>query len=68
MTIAPDQLNKAIADSNISKAELARRLNVSPQYVAQICSGSRGITEKGLIKFCDALNLSFTITVAFSSR
>lgn len=50
------QIN-ALASKGITKAEIARRLNVLPQYLNSITKGNRGITDSFLDKFITTFKL-----------
>ncbi|MBK9110683.1 MAG: helix-turn-helix domain-containing protein [Nitrospira sp.] len=41
--------------SDLSRSELARRMEVSPAYITKVLSGNPNLTIKSLIKLSDAL-------------
>jgi phage repressor protein C with HTH and peptisase S24 domain len=51
------QVGKLEKDGN-SRAEIARRLNVLPQYLTPLLSGSRNVSEKFIKKFCTAFDIN----------
>ena len=61
-------IKTALSDAKISQKELADRLGVSPEYISQLCSGSRGATEKMLEQIASALNCRLEIVVSFISE
>lgn len=52
-----------LEDNNLSKNDLARRLNKSRSYVTQALSGARNLTLGSLSDICFALNASVKITM-----
>lgn len=47
-----------LTQKGLSKAEIARKTDVMPQYLNSILSGARGITDAFLDKFCEAFNIN----------
>ncbi|OIM85597.1 helix-turn-helix domain-containing protein [Oenococcus oeni] len=54
--IVINKINKALNESHISKAELARRVNVSRATITQWLNGSNGIKQSSLEAIAKALN------------
>lgn len=52
-----EQLAK-LAAQGISKAEIARRLEIAPQSLNNVLNGARGISDSFLDKFIAAFNIS----------
>jgi len=44
---------------NISKAELAERMNVSPDYIARLLGGNRNLTLRTMVRVARALGCEF---------
>ena len=53
-----DRIEKAINDSGLKKAEIARRVNVSPQAITK-WSKKGSIEKKNLLKFCNITGASY---------
>lgn len=50
-----EQVCTIMETSDISRSELARRMEVSPAYITKVLSGNPNLTIKSLIKLSDAL-------------
>lgn len=55
-------------DNNISKSELADRLNKSKSYISQLLSGSRNMTLRSLSDICFSLNIKPTVSFEDASK
>jgi ribosome-binding protein aMBF1 (putative translation factor) len=51
-----DAIYAVMEKEGVSRAELARRLKVSPQYVTKILQGDPNFTLRSLVKIASALN------------
>jgi len=49
---------KLLTIQGMSKAEIARKADVMPQYLNSILSGSRGVTDDFIDKFCEAFDIN----------
>lgn len=47
-----------LKDKGISKADIARKLDVLPQYINSLISGNRGLTDQFLDKFISAYEIN----------
>lgn len=52
-----NKINQLI-DSGTTKAEIARALEVKPQYLTPIMNGTRNVSEKFAFKFCEVFNIN----------
>ncbi len=50
-----EQVCAVMETSDLSRSELARRMEVSPAYITKLLSGNPNLTIKSLIKLSDAL-------------
>lgn len=48
----------ALKDSGIPYSDIAKRLDVLPQYISNIKNGNRGASEKLVLKLCEEFNLN----------
>lgn len=55
------EIERHIRRERISKVELARRLDMSPQYLSDILTGRRSRLPKGLTKVLGALELEIEL-------
>lgn len=53
-----DEELSELEDNHISKAEIARRLNILPQTLNNIINGTRGVSDSFLSKFASVFNIS----------
>lgn len=56
---ASERLRKALLIKGITQRELAKRLNVTEQYVSLILNGSKPATEKICAKACNAIGIDY---------
>lgn len=47
-----------LKERGISKADIARQLDILPQYINSLISGNRGLTDQFLDKFIDKFNIN----------
>lgn len=55
-------------DNNISKSDLAKKLNVNKSYISQLLSGDRNMTLTTLSNICTALEIPVKIKIANIDR
>lgn len=53
-----DQVNGLRGDQGLALAEIARRLEVKPQYLTPIMAGQRNASEKLVLKLCQAFDIN----------
>ncbi len=58
-----DAVEEQMEMAGVTRAELSRRLGVSPAYVSNVLNGVRTLTLRGLIKIATALDLGFDIVL-----
>ena len=58
---------RAMKDKDVSKAELARRLNSSPAYVSKVLGGQANFTIKSMVALAHALNMRVKIDIVSES-
>jgi len=56
-----EQVCKRMKDKNITRTQLAQKLQVSPAAVSKILNGNPNFTIKTLLQLADALNLDLEI-------
>ena len=56
-----EKISKTMKKKNMSRSQLADRLNVSPPAVTKILNGSSNFTLKTLLSISDALNMEMVI-------
>jgi DNA-binding XRE family transcriptional regulator len=54
-------------DHNLKQSELARRMQVSQQFVSQVESGDNNLTLETLLKLAHSLNVNIQITFSKKS-
>ena len=47
-----------LANEGVSKADIARALDIKPQYLNSVLNGSRGLADTFLDKFIEAYNIN----------
>lgn len=58
-----------LQSKGMSKADIARQLDVLPQYINSLMSGARNITDQFLDKFIETYNINqFDLTLISKSR
>lgn len=56
-----ETLSRALADSGMTRAELARRLGKSKAFVSQLFGGGRNLTLRTIADVADALDCRLTV-------
>jgi len=56
-----DQLRRIIAESGLSRYELARRSGVEQSALSRFVNGQRGLTTESLDRLAEALGLELTV-------
>jgi transcriptional regulator with XRE-family HTH domain len=63
-----NDLHRLIAESGISRAELAERMGVSPPYITKMLGNAGNATIETMVKFATALNAVVKIRLALDGR
>lgn len=58
-----EQINRAMADQGITRAELARRLGVTKGAVTQMLAPGGNYTVRTLQRLAEALSISLQVTI-----
>ena len=57
ITVDVEKIAKAIADSDQSQVQIARRSGISPQHLWLLIRGQRRLTATNFARICSALNI-----------
>lgn len=57
ITVDVGKIAKAIADSDQSQVQIARRCGISPQHLWLLIRGQRRLTATNFARICSALNV-----------
>ncbi len=63
-----ESFSKMMDRRGVSRAELARRIEVKPTYVTRILRGSTNFTFETMVKIADALNCSIDVRLVPNER
>ena len=63
-----EALSEALAKEEITKAELAQRLNKTKGFVSQVLAGGRNLTLRTIADFADALGCEVRIQLVKEAR
>ena len=63
-----DQINNFMKLKNISRSELAERLNCSKAYITKVLSANANVSLKTVAKFTNALNAQFKFRLDGADR
>ncbi|OQW97124.1 MAG: hypothetical protein BWK77_02585 [Verrucomicrobia bacterium A1] len=58
-----DRVSSAMAEQNVTRAELARRLGKSPAYVTKLLRGHANMTARTMVRVARALDLRWDFTL-----
>lgn len=53
-----ERIKQIISTAGIKKAEFARRINVSPPFVSELCSGVKSPSDRTISDICRVFNVS----------
>ncbi|MDZ7759970.1 MAG: helix-turn-helix domain-containing protein [Desulfovermiculus sp.] len=63
-----DQVNDLMESQNVTKTQLAEKMNVSKSYISKILGANTNISLKTIAKITDALNAQFSFRVDHIER
>ncbi len=62
-----EDIARLLAEQNMSRTELAKKLGCSPAYVTKLLRGSENLTLKKLFEISQALNANLNISISMNA-